>query len=117
MGRERSVLFVCAVRPAADNGAGSGSKKFALEGWNVIFTGRNAEKTARAESEYRALFPNVKITGYALNSLTADGTVDEQSVTDLFDELDKKCVVIDCLVLNPSSCLLCLREGPCLNGR
>ncbi|MBO5481140.1 MAG: SDR family oxidoreductase [Clostridia bacterium] len=75
-------------------------KKFALEGWNVIFTGRNAEKTARAESEYRALFPNVEITGYALNSLTADGTVDEQSVTDLFDELDKKCVAIDCLVLN-----------------
>ena len=75
-------------------------KKFALEGWNVIFTGRNAEKTAQAESEYRSLFPNVKITGYALNSLTADGTVDEQSVTDLFDELDKKCVVIDCLVLN-----------------
>ena len=65
-------------------------KKFASEGWNVVFTGRDATKTAQAESEYKKLFPNVQIKGYALNSITANGAVNEKSVLALIDKLDNE---------------------------
>ncbi len=75
-------------------------KKFASEGWNVVFTGRDATKTAQAESEYKKLFPNVQVKGYALNSITANGAVNEKGVLALIDKLDNEGVKIDCLVLN-----------------
>ena len=43
--------------------------KFASEGYNVVFTGRDPEKVSAAQSKYEAQFPNVKILGYAINSL------------------------------------------------
>ena len=75
-------------------------EKFASEGYNVIFTGRNAEKVALAEKVYKEKFPNVGITGYAINSLLDERTVDEQAIDDLFADLDKKGVFVECLVLN-----------------
>ena len=39
-------------------------KKFATEGWNIVFTGRKAETVHAKEKEYQAEFPNVKIIGY-----------------------------------------------------
>lgn len=75
-------------------------KRFASEGWNVIFTGRNPEKVALAEKAYREQFPNVTIEGYSINSLIDERTVDEQAIDALFADLDKKNIVIECLVLN-----------------
>ena len=75
-------------------------EKFAHEGWNVIFTGRNADSVKEAEEKYKLKFPDAKVEGYVLNSLTDDNEVDESSAERLFDEFDKKGVFIDTLVLN-----------------
>lgn len=75
-------------------------EKFASEGRNVIFTGRNEESVARAEKSYRGKFPSVEIIGLPLNSLKDERTINEEALDDLFDFVDKKEIYIDCLVLN-----------------
>ena len=75
-------------------------EKFASEGENVVFTGRNAERVSVAEEGFAAKFPEVKIVGKTLNALTDDGNVDEKSVEKLFSELDEAGIVITDLVLN-----------------
>ena len=75
-------------------------EKFASEGWNVVFTGRNKEKVACKQKEYSEKFPEVTIYGYAIDSLLDERTVDEQAIDDTFADLDLKGVTVDCLVLN-----------------
>ena len=75
-------------------------EKLAAEGRNVVFTGRDPEKVAAAEANYRAKFPEVSIIGYAIDSHKADGTFDEESVIRMFEVLDGKEIFIDALVLN-----------------
>lgn len=75
-------------------------KKFAAMGWNVVFTGRSIEKVEKAETEYRTLFPSINILGYPLDSLKPDGDVDEESVINLFEDLDRRGIFIEALVLN-----------------
>lgn len=75
-------------------------EKFAAEDFDVVFTGRNSEKVHAAEKKYREQFPNVTITGYHIDSLIDERTVDEKSVEEMFEELDSKGVFIDTLVLN-----------------
>ena len=75
-------------------------EKFASEGKNVVFTGRSIEKVKACEAQYRAKFPEVEIEGFALDSLDADGNVDEASVKALFKTLDEKGIFIETLVLN-----------------
>ena len=75
-------------------------EKFASENWNVVFTGRNIEKVKIAEATYREKYPNTEIVGYAINSLLDERTVDEKAMDELFADLDKKGVFIECLVLN-----------------
>ncbi len=75
-------------------------EKFASEGWNIVFTGRSSEKVRDCEQKYRAAFPSVQIDGVAIDSLTAEGNVDEDSVKRLFEELDRKGIVVETLVLN-----------------
>ena len=55
-------------------------EKFASEGWNVIFTGRNSEKVNIAEKTYKEKFPDIYIKGYQIDSLIDERTVDEESV-------------------------------------
>lgn len=75
-------------------------EKFASEGWDVVFTGRNKEKVHAKEAEYKHKFPNVSIYGYHIDSLIDERTVDEQAVADMFDDLDKKEIFVETLVLN-----------------
>lgn len=75
-------------------------EKFAAEGWNVVFTGRNQEKVHAAEKNYRDKFPNVEIIGYHIDSLLDERTVDEKSVEEMFASLDDKGIFVDTLVLN-----------------
>ncbi|MBQ4137200.1 MAG: SDR family oxidoreductase [Clostridia bacterium] len=75
-------------------------EKFASEGWDVIFTGRNMEKVHGKEKEYKEKFPNVKICGYHIDSLLDERTVDEESVERMFADIDAKGVFVDTLVLN-----------------
>ena len=75
-------------------------EKFATKGYNVRFTGRNAEKVKLAENNYKQKFPAVKITGYVIDSLIDEFTVNEKAIGDLFDYLDEQGVFVECLVLN-----------------
>lgn len=74
--------------------------RFASEGVNVVFTGRNPEKVKIAEEGYRKNFPDVYIEGYAIDSLNDDFSIDEKSVDEMFDFFDKKGVFFDTIVLN-----------------
>ena len=75
-------------------------EKFASEGWNVVFTGRNCEKVHVAEKEYKLKFTSVKIIGYHIDSLLNETTVDEKSVEEMFAFLDKEGIFADTLVCN-----------------
>lgn len=75
-------------------------EKFASEGKNVVFTGRNQEKVNSVEKEYKEKFPNVFIKGYAIDSLKSDGSVDEESVNKMFEYFDAEKIFIESLVLN-----------------
>lgn len=75
-------------------------EKFASEGYNIIFTGRKKESVEVAEAKYRETFPNVKISGYTIDSLIDPKTVDEKSVEQLFEFADSNGFEIDTLVLN-----------------
>ena len=75
-------------------------EKFASQGENVVFTGRNAEKVKAAEEVYRKKYPAVKIVGKVLNALDDGGRVDEIGVERVFKELDGEGVTVTDLVLN-----------------
>lgn len=74
--------------------------KFASEGYDVIFTGRDPQKVDAVQSKYEAQFPKVKIRGYAICSLVDERTVDEAAVEQLFADMDAKGVFVETLVLN-----------------
>lgn len=75
-------------------------EKFALEGWNVVFTGRNKEKVHAAEKTYKEKYPNAEFIGYHIDSLLDERTVDEKAVEAMFDDIDDREIFIDTLVLN-----------------
>lgn len=75
-------------------------QKFASEGYDIIFTGRSHATVSETEKNYRAQYPDVRISGYALHSLNHDGSVNEQGVTELFEKLDQDGISIQALVLN-----------------
>lgn len=74
--------------------------KFAREGYDVVFTGRNADTVKAKEAEYRAAFPDRKIFGFAIAALDKFGAVDEAGVKRLFDTLDRDGISLDALILN-----------------
>lgn len=75
-------------------------EKFASEGYNVIFTGRSAESVRAAEKIYRENFPAVEIIGYRVDSLLDERTVDEDSVENMFADIDARGLWVETLVLN-----------------
>ena len=75
-------------------------EKFLGEGWNVIFTGRSIQNVTEAEQCYKQKFTDSTVYGFAIDSLLNERTVDEQSVADLFEELDRRGIFVDTLVLN-----------------
>ena len=75
-------------------------EKFAEEGYDIIFTGRNSEQVEAKEADYRKAFPDTKVFGYAINSMDADGNVDEESVVKMFADIDEKGLFVETLVLN-----------------
>lgn len=75
-------------------------EKFAKNGWDIVFTGRNCETVHKKEKEYKKQFPDVRIIGYHIDSLINETTVDEESVKEMFADLDNKGLFIETLVLN-----------------
>lgn len=78
-------------------------EKFAVEGWNVVFTGRNPEKVAEAEKNYQKKFSDARIVGYAIDSLVDERTVDEEAVEKMFAFLDEAHLIPNVLVLNAAN--------------
>lgn len=74
--------------------------KFLKEGYRVIFTGRDPERTSAAEKEYKNKFPGADVTGITVVSLESDTEVNQQGIVDLFDLLDNKGIFVDTVVLN-----------------
>ena len=70
-------------------------EKFASEGFDIVFTGRNSENVHAAEAKYKEQFPNVNIIGYHIDSLIDERTVDEKSVDEMFGMLDKNGIFIE----------------------
>ena len=75
-------------------------EKFASEGYNIIFTGRNTENVRIKENEYKSKFPDAKVFGYALESLIDERTVNEDGVLQMFADIDSKGLFVSTLVLN-----------------
>ena len=75
-------------------------EKFANEGYDVVFTGRNIEKVHATEKLYKDKFPGVNFVGYHIDSLINESTVDELSVQQMFETLDEKGIFVETLVLN-----------------
>lgn len=75
-------------------------EKFASQGYDIVFTGRNPESVAAAQARYREKFPAAQIRGFTVHSLKEDGSVDEQGVKTLFHTLDDAGIFIETLVLN-----------------
>ena len=75
-------------------------EKFAENGYRVIFTGRSKDSVEKALNRYKAEFPNADIYGYAINSLIDEKTIDEKSLDKMFEDIDKKGLIVDTLVLN-----------------
>lgn len=75
-------------------------EKFACEGWDIVFTGRNSIDVHTAEQRYREKFPHVKIVGYTINSVTNENTVDEKAAEEMFVYLDEHEIFVDTLILN-----------------
>ena len=75
-------------------------EKFASEGKNIVFTGRDPEKVAAAEKKYREKYPQVNVIGSAIDSLIDERTVNERGVEEMFKFLFEKGIFIETLVLN-----------------
>lgn len=75
-------------------------EKFASMGYDVIFTGRNKEKVHEKEKEYKEKFPFVTVIGYHIDSLLDERTVDEGAVEAMFEDIDRRGLFVDVLVLN-----------------
>ena len=75
-------------------------EKFASEGYDVVFTGRDVERVKAAERKYRVTFPNVTVTGFPLESLTETGMADAQGAVEFFAKLDEQGLFAETLVLN-----------------
>jgi NAD(P)-dependent dehydrogenase (short-subunit alcohol dehydrogenase family) len=88
------------ITGACKNTGVSVTEKFAAEGRNIVFTGRNADEVRNAEQKYREKFPDLQIVGYTINSVTDENTPDEAAVKEMFAYLDKQEIFIDTLVLN-----------------
>lgn len=79
------------------------AEKFASEGYNVFITSRQEEKVNEAVEKLRAKYPDVLISGYELNAVKPDNTVDEARIKEIFSDLDKRGVTVDYLVLNAAN--------------
>ena len=75
-------------------------RKFASEGKNVIFTGRDRSRVDAAKIAYASEFPGVKIKGECLNALDENGATDEAAVKKLFEKFDEENIIVTDLVLN-----------------
>lgn len=76
------------------------AEKFAQNGYNVIITSRGSQKAQESALKLSEKYPSVQVLGYGLNPLDSDNTVNQQDVIKMFDDFDKKGIVVDTLVLN-----------------
>ncbi|MDO4739751.1 MAG: SDR family oxidoreductase [Eubacteriales bacterium] len=79
------------------------AQKFAAEGWNVIITSRRSEALPGAIEKIRSKNENVQVLGYALELVSADNSVNERGIGEMFADIDARGLSVDCLVLNAAN--------------
>ena len=77
--------------------------KFLSEGWRVVITSRAQNQLDGAIASLSEKYGAENISGYALNAVRADNTIDEELLDTVFADMDEKGIFIDCLVLNAAN--------------
>lgn len=79
------------------------ARLFASRGYNVVLTSRRITDAEAAAKRINEEFPDVTVKGIELNPVRADNTIDEESIREIFSELDACGLSPDCLVLNAAN--------------
>ena len=64
-------------------------EKFAEEGWNVVFTGRDFAKVELAKQQYQKKYPSTEFVGYTINSLLDERTINEKAIADMYTKISE----------------------------
>ncbi len=79
------------------------AEKFLSEGWRAIITSRKEEQLTEALGTLGEKYGKENVSGYVTDVVRADNTIDEEHLDFIFDDLDKKGITVDCLVLNAAN--------------
>lgn len=79
------------------------AEKFLSEGWRVIITSRNEDQLSEALKTLGEKYGAENASGYVTDVVRKDNTIDEDHLDFIFDDLDKKGINVDCLVLNAAN--------------
>ncbi len=79
------------------------AEKFLSEGWRAVITSRKEEQLGEAIKTLGEKYGKENVFGYVTDVVRADNTIDEDHLDFIFDDLDKKKITVDCLVLNAAN--------------
>ncbi|MBR2467331.1 MAG: SDR family oxidoreductase [Clostridia bacterium] len=79
------------------------AEKFLSEGWRAVITSRKEEQLTEALRTLGEKYGKENVSGYVTDVVRADNTIDEDYLDFIFDDLDKKGITVDCLVLNAAN--------------
>ena len=79
------------------------AEKFLSEGWRVVITSRKKDQLDCAMASLGAKYGADNISGYILDAVRADNSVNEELLDSIFADMDEKGISIDCLVLNAAN--------------
>ena len=77
--------------------------KFLSEGWRVVITSRKKEQLDGAIASLGEKYGQENVSGYVMDAVRKDNTIDEEYLDFVFSDLDKQGISIDCLVLNAAN--------------
>ena len=79
------------------------AEKFLSEGWRVVITSRSEDQLGEAIAKLGEKYGAENVSGYVVNVVREDNTIDEERLDFIFSDLDGKGVFVDCLVLNAAN--------------
>lgn len=79
------------------------AEKFLSEGWRTVITSRKKEQLNGALASLGKRFGHENVSGYVMNAVKDDNSIDEELLDSVFRDLDAKGIDIDCLVLNAAN--------------
>ncbi len=79
------------------------AEKFLSEGCRTVITSRKKEQLDGALASLGERFGHENVSGYVMNAVKDDNSIDEELLDAVFGDLDAKGIDIDCLVLNAAN--------------